>query len=77
MILKTITAVIAKFVIVITCPAVAAVMLFIAGSTGALPAVVTVVAFPVVVTPCSTVVTLDAIFIRRRDGNRKQSQKFV
>lgn len=77
MILKTITAVVAKLVIVLTCSAVAAVMLFIAGSTGALPAMVTVVAFPVVVTPCTAVVTLDAIFIRRRDGKRNYSQQFV
>ena len=70
MILKAISAVITQFVIVITRTAITAVMFFIAGCTRTFAAMVTVVAFPVIITPCTAVVTLHAVFIRR--GNRKR-----
>ena len=70
MILKAISAVITQFVIVITRTAITAVMFFIAGRTRTFAAMVTVVAFPVIITPCTAVVTLHAVFIRR--GNRKR-----
>ena len=70
MILKAISAVITQFVIVITRTAITAVMFFIAGRTRTFAAMVTVVAFPVIITPCTAVFTLDTVFIRR--GNRKR-----
>ena len=70
MILKAISAVITQFVIVITRTAITAVMFFIAGRTRTFAAMVTVFAFPVIITPCTAVVTLHAVFIRR--GNRKR-----
>jgi hypothetical protein len=70
MILKAISAVVTQFVIVITRAAITAVMFFIAGSTRTFAAMVTAVAFPVIITPCTAVVTLHAVFIRR--GNRKR-----
>ena len=70
MILKAISAVITQFVIVITRTAITAVMFFIAGRTRTFAAMVTVVAFPVIIAPCTAVFTLDTVFIRR--GNRKR-----
>ena len=70
MILKAIPAVVTQFVIVITHAAIAAVMFFIAGRTRTFAAMVTVVAFPVIVAVAAAVFTLHAVFIRR--GNRKR-----
>ena len=70
MILKAISAVITQFVIVITRTAITAVMFFIAGRTRTFAAMVTAVAFPVIVAIAAAVFTLDTVFIRR--GNRKR-----
>ena len=74
MFFKTVSAVITQLMIVIARAAVTAVMFFVTESPRALTAVVTVVAFPVIITPCAAVVTFDAVVISRGNGKRKYAQ---
>ena len=72
MIVKTVAAVVAQFMIVIAGTAVAAVVLFITGSAGTFTAVVTVVAFPVIVPPAAAEFAFHAVFIGGIYRNRKK-----
>lgn len=63
MIVKTVAAVVTHFMIVIAGTAVAAVVLFITGSTGTFTAVIAVVTQPVIVAPATAEFAFHAVFV--------------